>query len=439
MSHKNFNLHRIIIALFLALSGISLAASDIQRKLDSMIQVYTSVGCVDRVNPLKDHFFNGTTLEWFGNKIVTQYFSKDACLMSSSSYGHSVTSLSCAHYCDNEDQLYSYVLGSKLGIIDVINSNEDSSCVTRHHHKSKSITALACSFDNKLIATSDDRGQIIIWTYLFDELKKGSLKEHLVIDDGHYIVALAFFFNSDFLLIRREDNKVILYDIALKMVVSSFQVGEQYPFSQVTLPSGTLCAKAKDNVIGLYYPDRIKWLSGHENTVSCCAYSASKKYLVSGSLDKTVRLWDCESATCLFVGKAHERVPHTVGFSLDDKWVYSISQDQEIIIWRLVENQLYLSSHSDKCCQYTYRHAMNSLVPSVLLTCNGNIKQSIRLKDFIDPRFCFISNKQRDLIMRFVEEPGLSYKNLLKKEKLVYQSLWFCIHSIENVLKRDMY
>ena len=40
-------------------------------------------------------------------------------------------------------------------------------------------------------------------------------------------------------------------------------------------------------------------LRGHTNNIPCVAFERTGKYVVSGSLDCSVRLWDCKTGTCV--------------------------------------------------------------------------------------------------------------------------------------------
>ena len=57
-------------------------------------------------------------------------------------------------------------------------------------------------------------------------------------------------------------------------------------------------------------------LEGHIKGVSCVSFSPDSKYIVSGSSDKTIRLWNVEKR--LMFGEAlkgHLHVPFSISFS----------------------------------------------------------------------------------------------------------------------------
>lgn len=62
---------------------------------------------------------------------------------------------------------------------------------------------------------------------------------------------------------------------------------------------------------------------GHSAEITCAAFSPDGRYLVSGSQDKTLRLWDVESGKELITFSGHTDVINAVAFSPDGKTIAS--------------------------------------------------------------------------------------------------------------------
>jgi len=74
-------------------------------------------------------------------------------------------------------------------------------------------------------------------------------------------------------------------------------------------------------------------LRGHSDEVHGMAVSPDGKRIVSGSVDKTVKLWDAATGAELMTLRGHEGEINSVAFSQDGKRIVSGSEDKTIKIW----------------------------------------------------------------------------------------------------------
>ena len=63
------------------------------------------------------------------------------------------------------------------------------------------------------------------------------------------------------------------------------------------------------------------------------AFSPNGKQVVSGSFDKSVKLWNIETGTCESTMTRHSDEVSSVAFSADGQWVVSGSMDKTIRLW----------------------------------------------------------------------------------------------------------
>ena len=80
-------------------------------------------------------------------------------------------------------------------------------------------------------------------------------------------------------------------------------------------------------------PRPIQTFSGHTLFVMSVAFSADGKLALSGSLDKTLKLWDVATGRELRTFKGHTDLVHSVAFSPDRKLALSGSRDTTLKLW----------------------------------------------------------------------------------------------------------
>ena len=76
-----------------------------------------------------------------------------------------------------------------------------------------------------------------------------------------------------------------------------------------------------------------KSLHGHNHFVSSLALNSDNTKLVSGSWDKTIRLWDIPSSKSDLIFKGHTKDVLSVAFSHDERLIFSGSMDNSLKYW----------------------------------------------------------------------------------------------------------
>ncbi len=75
-------------------------------------------------------------------------------------------------------------------------------------------------------------------------------------------------------------------------------------------------------------------LKGHEGDIWYAAYSADGKRIITGSADKTAKIWDAETGKLLLTLEGHKNQVNCVEFSSDGKLAVTVSGfEKTIIIW----------------------------------------------------------------------------------------------------------
>ncbi|MEQ8542073.1 MAG: hypothetical protein RIB93_32025 [Coleofasciculus sp. D1-CHI-01] len=115
-------------------------------------------------------------------------------------------------------------------------------------------------------------------------------------------------------------------------------------------------------------------LKGHQDWVSALAMSADGQILVSGSLDKTVKLWHLETGDLIHTFSDHQQGVLCLSLSPDGKWLASGGFDQTIKVWKLETGELChtLTGHNG---------SVRSLVimPDNQTLISGSFDQTIKL------------------------------------------------------------
>lgn len=114
-------------------------------------------------------------------------------------------------------------------------------------------------------------------------------------------------------------------------------------------------------------------LKGHEAPVKACSASLSGLKIVSGSWDRTVRIWDGCSTNCLWTLQ-HEALVLGVSFSEETSLITVCCDDKSTKVWdmRTYENVMTFTGHSNSvtCC------AQNEFTVAT-----GSLDKTIRLSD----------------------------------------------------------
>ncbi|KAK3946803.1 WD40-repeat-containing domain protein [Pseudoneurospora amorphoporcata] len=94
---------------------------------------------------------------------------------------------------------------------------------------------------------------------------------------------------------------------------------------------------------------RLQTLEGHSDVVGSVAFSPDGQRLASGSGDRTIKIWDVASGSCLQTLEGHSDLVGSVAFSPDGQRLASGSADKTIKIWDPASGSCLqtLEGHSD--------------------------------------------------------------------------------------------
>jgi len=118
------------------------------------------------------------------------------------------------------------------------------------------------------------------------------------------------------------------------------QIGHSAPVTSVDFsPCGRyVLSGSKDKTIKLWdiaTGREIRTFRGHSDVVSSVKFLPDGRHVVSSSWDGSVRLWDVTSGLEVSASKEHEYKVYAIAVSRDGKYALSGSEDRSVILWNL--------------------------------------------------------------------------------------------------------
>jgi periodic tryptophan protein 2 len=154
------------------------------------------------------------------------------------------------------------------------------------------MNSLAYSPDGQIVATGGDDGKVKLWN-------TGTGFCFVTFSEHTAAVSTVVFSSTDKVVLSASlDGTVRAFDLHRYRNFRTFASPRPVQFSCLTLdPSGeVVCAGSHDTfevyVWSMQTGRLLELLAGHEAPVSCLSFCPSRALLVSGSWDKSVRLWD---------------------------------------------------------------------------------------------------------------------------------------------------
>jgi len=137
------------------------------------------------------------------------------------------------------------------------------------------------------------------------------------------------------------DGTLRMYDVAqpLNNLKPKF-IDYGKPINDFLLSSGTkqlyvVASSGSDIEVIDFAKTLIRSYKGHTAGVTCLDISANKKMMASGSLDKTVIVWDVATGAIIKKFEGHTWKVNSVNFSKDGKYVVSACNDGETRVWEI--------------------------------------------------------------------------------------------------------
>ncbi|MCP4697778.1 MAG: WD40 repeat domain-containing protein [Gammaproteobacteria bacterium] len=230
--------------------------------------------------------------------------------------------------------------------------------------------------DGRFILTASEDGTVCLWKLDESECNKirhsgdeGRLTDAAFSPDGSFVVA-----------IREDGSSKLLWERPNDHLQEEKEEGSKgYQTDEVNMPFSPdkrlLLTLLKDNTMALWswhieqserggrFKARpVGLLKGHEDRITGYSFSPDGQFIVSASMDGTVRLWSTHSKQPRLLLTGHEEGITSAAFSPDGKFILTASDDGTARLWE-DKKPIELSAHTD-----TVTHAAFSPDGKLLVT-----------------------------------------------------------------------
>jgi WD40 repeat protein len=206
------------------------------------------------------------------------------------------------------------------------------------HKHNGCVRCVAFTPDGKMIATGGDDRKILFWN-----LRDRQVENTLCLDD-----------TAAHSMVLSQDGKILITGSYRKIKVWHL--------------TSSLKKKKQQEI------QPIHTLMGHSHIVNSLTITANAKYLVSGSQDKTIKVWNLVNGELIHTLKGHRDIVNTVALSPDEQIIASGSADKTIKLWHLETGELLgtFSGHGNTVTALTFTASGEMLV-------SGSLDKTIKI------------------------------------------------------------
>ncbi len=211
------------------------------------------------------------------------------------------------------------------------------------------VTALAYTADGSTLVTAGKDETLRIWN-----AASASLARTIELDDGP---ATAIAVDGNRVLTGHANGQVVMWDTDRAVRLGSYKRNDAEVWSVTFIGAQDRFAVAShDWKIALWdtatTATPVHVLDAHDSAVQAMAFGSNGKgpVLVSGSADKTLKMWDLDSFEKVRTYRGHRDYITAVAYSGGGKQVASASLDGNVRIWSGQSNRLFrsLSAHQGR-------------------------------------------------------------------------------------------
>jgi WD40 repeat protein len=236
--------------------------------------------------------------------------------------------------------------------------------ITTLHGHTFPVTTLRFRWDGKMLASGSSDNTIIIWDSTFKKVK--TLEGH-----KDQVNSVLFDKSNRYVFSGSEDHMLMAWDIASGK--SFRKIDAVQPITSIAQTNDPryiyAAAGPQIKIYTLANSLLFKTLDGHADVVNAIATSSNNQLLISGSNDKTARIWDLKAGKQIRVLPVDCWKVTAVAFSDDSKYAITGCNDGSVKVWEVETGKLISSIEGKgnyvKDVAFT-KNKMNVLVASML-------------------------------------------------------------------------